>query len=474
MRNILLSVLLLSSITAVGQEYIYGLQFASGQLKMAKAEIGTGDVEVLSAAPLSADGFSQGVADFDPFGKRYFYVRGGRLYSVDAQTGDLLSNPLIENPTDAVEPITNLAYNWLDGVMYGVMHEYISGVTKLRLVSVDMNTGDLTILSSEPIINGGFLSGNTDIDVLGRRYFLVTGSRRYVVDLDSGELLDSDMLTMPFANGNEYLNNIAYDWINDELYGLHFYTPTPIDSYGPTCQGQLRLAKVDSTGLVEVISTAMISPDCFSQGDSDIDPVGGRYFYIRQGRVYEVSLSDGSLISQSLLANPNSAVAAIINMTFDDLIVPNAAPVDMDMGAAEEMQGTSMTLGAWVGDDEVEYLWSTGETSASIEISQAGSYSVSITKGSFTAYGEKQILSPTSLPEIDEVSVSLYPNPAQGSFRLKGQLADIRQVRIRDAQGRLVRSYTRSAEYDVNLAKGIYSVEIVQNNSSSMLQLVID
>jgi len=115
-RFAFLSLFQLSFIFLAAQSnIIYGLHFTAGELRMAQADIQTGLVNVLNQSAISQDGFQAGVADLDPFSKSYFYIQGARLRTVDALTGIVESSVVLDNPQQAVQPITNIAYNWMEG-----------------------------------------------------------------------------------------------------------------------------------------------------------------------------------------------------------------------------------------------------------------------------------------------------------------------------------------------------------------------
>ncbi len=102
------------------------------------------------------------------------------------------------------------------------------------------------------------------------------------------------------------------------------FAQTPLNYYGLNfSNGQLKLAEVNvSNGALNLISSSPTSPDQFESGVSDIDGLGGRYFYIRAGRIYTVSLTSGTVTHSPAIscANPNqpcNASASITNIAYD-------------------------------------------------------------------------------------------------------------------------------------------------------------
>ncbi|MEO0778494.1 MAG: hypothetical protein AAF146_18150, partial [Bacteroidota bacterium] len=111
MKNATLLVLFLSLghlglLAQAGQ--IYGLNFVNSSLQFARLDPTSGAVNILSNGPISPDQFSQGVADFDPITKSYFYIRGiannAELIQDNAPSGQLIRRVTIDNPNGAVTP----------------------------------------------------------------------------------------------------------------------------------------------------------------------------------------------------------------------------------------------------------------------------------------------------------------------------------------------------------------------------------
>lgn len=433
----LLSFVLLFTIiqTAMGQaDKIYGLNFVGSELRFTSMDINTAEVEILSQQALSPDIFQSGVADFDPIEKRYFYVRGSgsneQVFTVNALTGNIINNPVMTGGTtsgaNTVTRLTNIAYNWLDGELYGLNHQY-NGSEVLRLAKVELETGAVTMISDTPTSTSPYLSGNSDIDPVNRRYFYATASNIYTVDLDDGSLINSPSINYPMT-GTQFTANLSYDWQNDIIYCLHFLSVPNPDPFSTDFTSELRLATIDpTTGEMILISNDITSNDGFSMGDCDIDPTGNRYFYVRQDSLYIVDLNDGSVIDQIAIENQNNAIAPIINMVYDDLTDDNPGDLVMDMGETIFMEpGQTMELNAWVGE-EATYQWQDGSIEATLSVSEAGEYSVTITRDAFTIHGAVTVeMTPVSISELEAgLDFKIYPNPAQESLQYEINGADL-------------------------------------------------
>ena len=112
-------------------------------------------------------------------------------------------------------------------------------------------------------------------------------------------------------------------------------------------------------------------------------------------------------------------------------------------------------------------------TNASTTVSSTSAV-ISLGAGQFKIYGNQpSTLGAENFSVIN--SVSLYPNPAQGSFSIKGQVA---KVQVFSITGQLVKSFenidSEDYQFDINdLNKGVYLVKAFDvNNNSKTLKLI--
>ncbi len=452
---------------------VYGLNFSANELKLTSLDVNSGEVEILSSEVLSPDIFAQGVSDFDPIGKRYFYVRGGsndaEIFTVDALTGQTIYSPTLSQPGsgNTVSPITNIAYNWLDDELYGVNYQYNGNSTELRLSKVDIETGEVTIIANSPSSTTPFTTGNSDIDPVNRKYFYATTDKIYTVDLDSGETLDSPNIQYPMS-GTQFTANLTYDWQNDLLYCLHFLSVPNPDPFSDSLTSELRLSTIDPiSGSMTLISQDITSNDGFSMGDCDIDPTGNRYFYVRQNELYIVSLFDGTVIAQIPVENLNNSVVPMINMSYDDLTTIPSSPITMDMGEPVLLgENETIDVSAWVGDDAI-YEWQDGNTDHSRTISEAGVYTVTINKDAFTIEGTLEVNATVSADDDLKLNVDFVvaPNPASENILYTIESANplTGQLILLDAFGRVLQTNNTvetSGSFSVKeMPSGTYSLQ---------------
>ncbi len=73
------------------------------------------------------------------------------------------------------------------------------------------------------------------------------------------------------------------------------------------------------------------------------------------------------------------------------------------------------------------------------------------------------------------IDFALFPNPVSEQFTIEAGNNTIQQVNLYDMSGKLIRTYTPQAQYDVNdIASGMYSIKIITNNGYGIKKLVID
>lgn len=265
---------------------IYGLQFTTGALHLAAVDPANGQVQVISPTPVSPDIFSQGDADIDPVGRKYFYIRDrNQLVTVDLNTGLAVSKVRVRIPASygSNASFLNISYNFMDGQMYGLVFEPVSGggacQSKLYLAKVDPQTGAITVLSQTPTSGDCFQSGVCDMDPISGRYFYPRGSGSQeivVVDTKTGNVIGTRNIRNAGGNSPVYITNIAFN----ELYNNQIAAPIPMRMGD---QGVMDMGSATSMKL-----NAFVGPDAqYRWQDGTTDPV----FTATQPGRYQVDIT---------------------------------------------------------------------------------------------------------------------------------------------------------------------------------------
>lgn len=473
--------------TKAQNDTVYGMNFTTGNLQFASLQISSGNTTLYGSGPITADLFQSGVYDYDPFNKRYFYPRGGsnapQLITVDATTGSILHSPFLTSNIPSISPFTNIAYDWVNAKLYGTHYAFENNLTKLRFATVDIQTGLVTIINNAPISTTGYVSGNCDIDPINGRFFMVYGSRIKTVDVNTGLVIENKAIQYPLGLSNEFVLNITYNWSDGLIYCLYMYpnsNPNNFSSY-------LKLASLDPTnGQLNVISQSPISTDGISSGDCDIDVIGNRYFYIRQGTLYLVDLTTGTLINTQAIQNPNEAVASIINMSYDDLSLPQTTPATLNLAdTIYKLPGETIQIDAFVNQN-ADYNWSNGDNSPSIFTNQEGLFSVTVMVDDFEIFGQTYVANQitSSIENQGFNKFKIFPNPNTGMVLISFNdlKSESMNIEIYSPDGKQVYNWFNSFNQGTNqiqldlteLPSGCYLIKLSDSNFEKMQRLMIE
>src|SRR5687768_139997 len=144
-----------------------------GGRQLTSADPATAAITPISASISPPLPSASGVNGIDASGGRFLFIAtpstetDARLYSVDTQSGAVLSSPTIVN--SASEFFLDLEYDEAEGVLYGLRNPGTGG---RQLVTVDPATGAVTAVSASfgtPQL--GSISGGAAMDSGGNRFF---------------------------------------------------------------------------------------------------------------------------------------------------------------------------------------------------------------------------------------------------------------------------------------------------------------
>ncbi len=356
---------------------IYGLNMKNSQLRLAKLNPATGAVSLVSQTPISADQFSSGDATLDAVNGIFYYIRGSaskQLIRVDIQTGTSTSVG-VNNPNQAISPIVNIQWNPTDSMIYGL--NFTQG--QLRMAKLDPSTGAVTIISQTPTSADAFSSGTATIDPQTGRYFYVRGhpnSQQIItVNMQNGAVIDNPGLIV--SSGLKNLVNIEF--LNPTVPVARFTADTEcgnnrVKFYSSSLANQHYWFFGDGTG-----STAA--------NPAHIYPGPGTY---QVTHVAQTSTGTDTTIAQ-VVVNPGFTLA----LGNDFSLFPGDSAV-LD----------ATTSGA------TSYQWSTGSTTPTLTITQAGVYSCTVSNGSCTASDDIEVTPAVafSVDDTTQTNVTVLPS----------------------------------------------------------------
>ncbi|NOU17809.1 MAG: T9SS type A sorting domain-containing protein [Bacteroidales bacterium] len=163
-------------------------------------------------------------------------------------------------------------------------------------------------------------------------------------------------------------------------------------------------------------------------------------------------------------------------------VTVNTKP-NLDLGS--DTINTSLPYTLISNTDNVNYLWSTGETTPSIVINNYGKYSLTVTNSfGCKAYDETEVMISINVETSDEsnTAVLLYPNPVSEilNITVESKNIDVYTVELIDPTSRVVKRLTsestKSFKAKMNihdLTSGIYLVKVSTNNGSITKKVII-
>ncbi len=165
-------------------------------------------------------------ATFDDLNHRYIFpaidsLNNKRLFCLDAVTGNVISNPLLSDNVGGIK------FDNSSGNLYGL--EWDNGSLTEYFVSINIATGNTTIISSIPSVNPNY--NYSTFDEINKRYtFVWTNSSNsnylYTINATNGLVISNP--SFPALINPYNLIEFRYDNSTGNLYALHW---GPIDEF---------------------------------------------------------------------------------------------------------------------------------------------------------------------------------------------------------------------------------------------------
>lgn len=177
---------------------------------------------------------------------------------------------------------------------------------------------------------------------------------------------------------------------------------------------------------------------------------------------YSISVTDAANCSQTLNLSVPQSEPPVINLQEYYLTSIGSPPVDLDV----------TTPGA-------TYLWSTGDTTATISV-WSGDYSVTVTVNGCSATAQTLVI-PVSVPDVEQnpMTVQVYPNPAQTQTQVLITTQTPVNLQLTNLQGKLLLAdapaFMPDMTYSIHLEPyppGIYLLAVWNNKQKQIVKVV--
>ena len=383
----------------------------------------------------------------------------------------------------------------VDNTMYGI--NQIINPPSFQFGSIDPLTGQITNIGSA-ILSNTVNSSGASLNPYNQTFSYQDEDSWLSIDLQTGTVLNDVMVNLPNTTGS--FDNFKFNTADSNMYGL--YNQLITDPVTGFITLDLKLATCDlTTGSVNLISPTSVAQS-YTMSGSTIDPHLMVYYFESEGKFMGLDLYNGQIYSQptiSLAVSGSSFGNYAYNCTDTSvygLIMLNGVEalgkinpltgVVTALQTALNFDNYIMNSGGAIDPVNNIYYFQTLDTTGQIKIvglslidgSVASQNNISSNGDYFIMYRiqsdcyEANVLrlnSLSTLSEIKESNVEIYPNPVQDLLYLNTEVT-INHVEIMDAFGNVVRSYypnDSNFQIPINfLANGIYYLRISSNDAA--------
>lgn len=382
----------------------------------------------------------------------------------------------------------------VDNTMYGL--QKTTNPAGFKLAKMNPLTGQITVIS-DSVLSDLVNITSSSLNPYNQTFSFQDEDSWLTVSLQTGEVLND--VTVASLNNIGSFSNFRFNTADSILYGLY---PLSLNNPMTGSVGDLRLAKCDlTTGNVSLISNSSVAINYTLTGSS-IDPYQMLYYFQSEGKFIGLDLYNGQIYSQPIITingegssfqntayscvdttiyglimqngvkalgkiNPQTGVVTPLptQLSFNNLIVNSGGAIDpitktyyfQTMDNTDQIKLIGLSL--WDGSVVSQCNLSTNDEYFTMYRIQNDCFAASPTR----------LNSTSNLAEIKNLSVNIYPNPAQEVLNLNAT-SNLTQAEIIDAYGNFVNHfYPNQTQFQLpieTLAPGIYYLKISTADSN--------
>jgi len=389
----------------------------------------------------------------------------------------------------------------IDNTMYGLYR--ILNPNSVQLASMDPLTGVITNIGAANTLSTSINTTGAALNPYNMSYTYQDEDSWLSVDLQNGAVLNDVTVTLPNTTGD--FNNFRFNTADTNMYGL--YSQVLYDPLTGSYTGDMRLATCDlATGAVTLISQSSIAQS-YAMAGSTIDPYLMVYYFESEGKFVGVDLYNGQIYSQPVITlagveTPFDNFAySCADTTMYGLIMDNGvkwlSKINVTTGVITLLptqlnyDNYIMNSGGSIDPVNLVYYFQTLDTAgvnlvglslldgsvvSQVVISANGNYFDMFRIESDCYEAESTRANPaTASIEAHEVSVKLYPNPAQDELHIDAAQS-IETLEILQLDGTLVYSlHPNEQSAHISLAElnpGMYLVNVKTTAGSESYRFV--
>lgn len=235
------------------------------------------------------------------------------LYSVDVNTGLLVSNPSFNVLTDPSDNICNFQYSSRSKQLYAI--HWDNSKNTEYFVSINTLTGAFTIIDSIPGIK--WINGKSTFDRNNDQYIFQgadnDGKWHLIsIDVNTGQII-SNPLFPALLDPQDNIVELKYDNLSNKLFGLHWDNSENREYFVSIDINTGTFTIIDSIPGVAWVSTGIYTT---------LDEKNNRYIFSgvdknNNWRLYTIDISSGHIISSPIFPILNDSKDNIMSLEAD-------------------------------------------------------------------------------------------------------------------------------------------------------------